>query len=29
MHRMELLDDVGHLEPRFGPFGDHVSVEAR
>jgi hypothetical protein len=29
MHPMELLDDVGHLEPRFGPFGDGVSVEAR
>jgi hypothetical protein len=23
---MELLGDVGHLESRFGPFGDGVSV---
>jgi hypothetical protein len=29
MHPMELLGDVGHLEPRFGPFGDGVSVSAR
>jgi hypothetical protein len=28
MHPMELLGDVGHLEPRFGPFGDSVSVSA-
>jgi hypothetical protein len=25
---MELLSDVGHLESRFGPFGDGVSVSA-
>jgi hypothetical protein len=29
MHLMELLGDVGHLEPRFGPFGDGVSVSGR
>jgi hypothetical protein len=29
MHSMELLDDVGHLEPCFGPFGDGVSFNAR
>jgi hypothetical protein len=23
---MELLGDVGHVERRFGPFGDIVSV---
>jgi hypothetical protein len=23
---MELLGDVGHVESRFGPFGDSVSV---
>jgi hypothetical protein len=28
-HPMELLGDVGHLESRFGPFGDGVSVVAR
>jgi hypothetical protein len=28
-HLMELLGDVGHLESRFGPFGDGVSVGAR
>jgi hypothetical protein len=28
-HRMELLGDVGHVESRFGPFGDSVSVSAR
>jgi hypothetical protein len=27
-HRMELLDDVGHVESRCGPFGDSVSVGA-
>jgi hypothetical protein len=27
-HLMELLGDVGHLESRFGPFGDGVSVGA-
>jgi hypothetical protein len=26
---MELLGDVGHVESRFGPFRDKVSVEAR
>ena len=25
---MELLGDVGHVESRFGPFGDIVSVGA-
>ena len=29
MHPMELLGDVGHVEPRFDPFGDNVSVGAR
>jgi hypothetical protein len=26
---MELLGDVGHVESRFGPFGDAISVGAR
>jgi hypothetical protein len=26
---MELLCDVDHVESRFGPFGDSVSVVAR
>jgi hypothetical protein len=26
---MELLHDVGHVESRFGLFGDSVSVGAR
>jgi len=26
---MELLGDVGHVESRFNPFGDGVSVAAR
>jgi hypothetical protein len=26
---MELLGDVGHVESRFGLFGDSVSVTAR
>jgi hypothetical protein len=26
MHWMELLGDVGLVEPRLGPFGDNVSV---
>ena len=26
---MELLGDVGHVEPRFTPFRDSVSVGAR
>ena len=25
---MEFLGDVGHVEPRFDPFGDSVSVGA-
>jgi hypothetical protein len=29
MHPMELLGDVGHVESRFGLFGDGVSVGAR
>jgi hypothetical protein len=29
MHQMELLGDAGHVEPRFGVFGDSVSVSAR
>ena len=28
-HLMELLGDVGHVESRFGPVGDSVSVGAR
>jgi hypothetical protein len=28
-HPMKLLGDVGHVEPRFGPFGHNVSVSAR
>jgi hypothetical protein len=27
-HMMELLGDVGHVESRFCPFGDGVSVGA-
>jgi hypothetical protein len=26
---IKLLGDMGHVEPRFGPFGDGVSVGAR
>ena len=26
MHLIELLGDVGHVESRFFPFGDSVSV---
>jgi hypothetical protein len=26
---MELLGDVGHVEPRFGLFGDSITVGAR
>ena len=26
---MELLGDVGHVESRFGPFGDSVIIGAR
>ena len=29
MHPMELLGDVGHVELRFDPFRDSVSVGAR
>jgi hypothetical protein len=29
MHMMELLGDVGHMESRFDPIGDSVSVGAR
>ena len=29
MHPMEMLSDVGHVEPRFDLFGDSVSVGAR
>jgi hypothetical protein len=29
MHPMVLLGDVGHIESRFGPFGDGVGVGAR
>jgi hypothetical protein len=29
MHPIELIGDVGHVESRFGPFGDNVSVGAR
>jgi hypothetical protein len=29
MHPMELLGDAGHVESRFGLFGDSVSVSAR
>ena len=28
-HALELLDDVGHVESCFDPFGDSVSVGAR
>jgi hypothetical protein len=28
-HQMELFGDLGHVESRFGPFGDSVSVGAR
>jgi hypothetical protein len=29
MHPIEPLGDVGHLESRFGPFREGVSVGAR
>jgi hypothetical protein len=29
MHPMELLDDMGHVESRFGLFGDSANVDAR
>ena len=28
-HPMELLGDVGHVEPHFFPYGDSVCVGAR
>jgi hypothetical protein len=28
-HQMELLSDLGHVESRFGLFGDSLSVGAR
>jgi hypothetical protein len=28
MHPIKLLGDVGHVESRFGQFGDIVSVSA-
>ena len=28
-HRMQLLGDMGHVESRYGPFGDGLSVGAR
>jgi hypothetical protein len=28
-HTMDLLGDVGHVESRFGLFGDNVSLGAR
>jgi hypothetical protein len=28
-HPMELVSDVGHVESRFSPFGDSVSVSPR
>jgi hypothetical protein len=29
MHMIELLGDVSHVEPRFGPFGDCVTLDVR
>ena len=29
MHPMELQGEMGHVESRFGPFGDSVSIGAR
>jgi hypothetical protein len=29
MHLMEFLGDVGHVESRFGLFGDNVRVSGR
>jgi hypothetical protein len=29
MHPMDLLSDIGHVESRFNPFGESVSVSAR
>jgi hypothetical protein len=28
-HTMELLGDLGHVESRFGPFGDSANLDAR
>jgi hypothetical protein len=28
-HLMDLLGDIGHVESRFNPFGDSVSVSVR
>jgi hypothetical protein len=28
-HPIDLLCDIGHVESRFNPFGDSVSVSAR
>jgi hypothetical protein len=28
-HPMELRGDVGHVDSRFGPFGDCIGVGAR
>jgi hypothetical protein len=28
-HPVELLGDVGHVESRFGPFGDSANISAR
>ena len=28
MHPMELLDEVNHMESRFGPVGDSISFGA-
>jgi hypothetical protein len=27
-HPIDLLGDIGHVESRFSPFGDSVSVSA-
>jgi hypothetical protein len=29
MHMMELLGDLGHMESRFGLFGDSANLDAR
>jgi len=29
MHPVELLDEVCHMQSRFGPIGDNVSFGAR
>jgi hypothetical protein len=28
-HQMELLGDMGHVESRFGPFGDSANLDTR